>query len=252
MAWCCACAKCSRAACRSSEQWAFDMTLLLARTMANIGDLAMAFMPLALLLIVVALASPLLIGGWLFSTNSLMPDFGKLNPMSGLVNMFSVRALVELLKAIGKTILIGIISWMVITSKLNAMLLLGMEPLQTGSVHLGHLLQVCFMSIVGGLVVIAAIDVPYQLWQYTNKLKMTRQEVRQEAKESDGNPEIKAKIRSQQREMARRRMMTQVPTADVVVTNPTHYAVALKYVDGKMRAPAGGRQGHGRSGGPNS
>ncbi|MGZ3237230.1 MAG: flagellar type III secretion system protein FlhB, partial [Burkholderiaceae bacterium] len=94
-----------------------------------------------------------------------------------------------------------------------------------------------FIAIVGGLVIIAMIDAPYQMWHYANKLKMTRQELRQEAKESDGNPEIKAKIRQQQREMAKRRMMSAVPTADVVVTNPTHYAVALKYADGKMRAP---------------
>ena len=216
---------------------AFDMPLLLTRIMTSIGELALAFAPFAALLIVVALASPLLIGGWLFSTNALAPNFGKLNPMSGLSNMFSVRALVELLKAMGKAILIGGVSWMVISSKLDAMLILSMEPIKNGSADLGHLMLVSFMSIVGGLVLIACIDVPYQLWQYTSKLKMTRQDVRQEAKESDGNPEIKAKIRAQQREMARRRMMTKVPTADVVVTNPTHYAIAIKYADGEMRAP---------------
>lgn len=216
---------------------AFDMPLLLTRIIANIGELAIAFAPFAALLIIVALASPLLIGGWLFSTNSLAPNFGKLNPMSGLANMFSTRALVELLKAIGKAALIGVVAWMVVSSKLDAMLMLSMEPMKTGSADLGRLMLVSFMSIVGGLVVIACIDVPYQMWQYTSKLKMTRQEVRQESKESEGNPEIKAKIRAQQREMARRRMMTKVPTADVVVTNPTHYAVAIKYTDGEMRAP---------------
>ncbi|MBS1170806.1 MAG: flhB [Burkholderiaceae bacterium] len=216
---------------------AFDMPLLLTRIIAQVGDLALAFAPLAILLLVVALATPMLIGGWLFSTNALMPDFGKLNPMSGLANMFSIRALVELLKAIGKSALISVIAWMVVSNKLNTMLMLGMEPLKAGVAHMGDLMLACFMWIVGGLVLIACIDVPYQLWQYTQKLKMTREEVRQEAKESEGNPEIKAKIRAQQREMARRRMMTQVPTADVVVTNPTHYAVAIKYVDGKMRAP---------------
>jgi len=87
------------------------------------------------------------------------------------------------------------------------------------------------------LVFIAAIDVPYQLYHYANKLKMTKEEVRQESKESDGNPEIKAKIRQQQREMAKRRMMSEIPNADVVITNPTHYAVAIKYQDEGMRAP---------------
>jgi flagellar biosynthesis protein FlhB len=99
------------------------------------------------------------------------------------------------------------------------------------------LLLTAFISIVSSLVVIALMDAPYQMWHYANKLKMTREEVRQEAKESDGDPHVKAKIRQLQREMAKRRMMSEVPTADVVVTNPTHYAVALKYTDGKMRAP---------------
>ena len=215
----------------------FDMQLLMTRTSGHIGDVLIAFSPMAVLLIAVALGSPLLIGGWMFSTKSLGPNFGKLNPMSGLSNMVSLRALVELVKAIAKTSLIGCVAWIVITSKLDEMMALCVEPLKTGSAHLGHLLVISFLSIVGGLVIIAFVDAPYQIWQYARKLKMTRQEVRQEAKESEGNPEIKAKIRAQQREMARRRMMTEIPTADVVITNPTHYAVALKYTDGKMRAP---------------
>lgn len=216
---------------------AFDSDALLARNAAHIGELLFAFAPVAILLILVAAASPLLIGGWLFSVKALQPNFGRMNPLSGLGNMISTRALVELGKAIGKAILVGSVAWLVMSHQLNAVLGLSVEPLKTGSVHLGHLLLTSFIAIVGGLVLIAAIDVPYQMWHYANKLKMTRQEIRQEAKESDGNPEIKAKIRAQQREMARRRMMAQIPTADVVVTNPTHYAVALKYADGAMRAP---------------
>src|SRR6185312_7341371 len=114
---------------------------------------------------------------------------------------------------------------------------LSVEPLASGTAHLSTLLLSSATAIVGGLVVIAMIDVPYQLWHYADKLKMTREELRQEAKESDGNPEIKAKIRQQQREMARRRMMAEIPNADVVVTNPTHYAVALKYAENKGGAP---------------
>jgi flagellar biosynthetic protein FlhB len=117
------------------------------------------------------------------------------------------------------------------------MLALSTEPLTAGSAHLADLLLVGFISIVCALVVIALIDVPYVLWHYSNKLKMTREEVRQEAKESEGDPHVKGRIRQMQREMARRRMMSEVPGADVVVTNPTHYAVALKYAEGKNRAP---------------
>lgn len=216
---------------------AFDMHLLMTRSANQIGDVVVGFAPLFVLLLLVALCSPLLIGGWLFSTKALQPNFGKLNPMSGLSNIISVRSLVELGKAIAKAVLIGTVSWLVISKQLDAMLALGVEPVKDGAAHLGSLLLVGFMSIVSVLVVIACIDAPYQMWHYAHKLKMTREEVRQEAKESDGNPEIKAKIRAQQREMARRRMMTQVPTADVVVTNPTRYAVAIKYEDGRMRAP---------------
>jgi flagellar biosynthetic protein FlhB len=114
---------------------------------------------------------------------------------------------------------------------------LASESVSAGSAHLVNLLGSAFLSIVGGLGLIAAIDGPYQVWHYANKLKMTRQEVIQESKESDGNPQIKGKIRQLQREMARKRMMSNVPTADVVVTNPTHFAVALKYADGKQGAP---------------
>lgn len=219
------------------REQAFDPELLLAGMAAKLGDVLLAFAPLAVLLIVAAVCSPLLIGGWLFSTKSLQPNFGKLNPMKGIGNMFSANAAMELVKAIGKTLLVGTVAWMVVSSQIDAVMGLGVESLKNGTAHLGRILLVSFLSIVGALVLIALIDAPYQMWHYANKLKMTREELRQEAKESDGNPEIKAKIRQQQREMARRRMMTEIPNADVVVTNPTHYAVALKYADGKMRAP---------------
>jgi flagellar biosynthetic protein FlhB len=215
----------------------FDADRLYANIGASLFQLVLAFIPLAVLLMAVALGSPMLIGGWLFSAKALQPNFARMNPISGLSRMLSTTALVELAKAIGKSVLVGIVAWFVISNQLNAMLGLSMEPPKTGAAHLAHLLLVGFIYIVGGLVVIAMIDAPYQMWHYANKLKMTREELRQEAKESDGNPEIKAKIRQQQREMARRRMMSEVPTADVVVTNPTHFAVALKYTEGKMRAP---------------
>ena len=216
---------------------AFDLQLLMMSQGSQIGELLITFAPLAGLLILVAIGSPLLIGGLLFSGKALMPNFGRMNPFSGLAKMVSVNALVELIKAIGKTLVVGFVAWIVISSKMEAVMALTVEPFETGAAHITGILLTSFISIVGGLVLIALIDAPYQMWHYANKLKMTREDLRQEAKESDGNPEIKAKIRQQQREMARRRMMADVPTADVVVTNPTHYAVALKYSEGAMRAP---------------
>lgn len=219
------------------REHAFDFNQLLVHLGVGLLDVAIGLAPLVGILVLVALGSPLLIGGWLFSAKSLEPKFSRLNPLSGLGNMFSVRSLVELVKAIGKALLIGSIAWIVVKSQIDEMLALSAEPFASGYAHLGSLLLVGFMSIVSGLVVIALIDAPYQMWHYANKLKMTREEVRQESKESDGDPQVKARIRQMQREMAKRRMMSEVPTADVVVTNPTHYAVALKYTEGKMRAP---------------
>ena len=216
---------------------AFDMDLLVSRAASLLMDVLMAFAPMAAALMLVAVGAPLLIGGWNFSSKAFTPNFGKLNPLSGLGNLVSSNALVELGKAVGKTVLVGIVAWIVLRGKQDAVMALALEPLNVGSAHLGQLLLQSFLLIVAALVAIAAIDVPYQLWHHASKLKMTREELRQEAKESEGNPEIKAKIRATQREMARRRMMSEIPTADVVVTNPTHYAVALKYADGKMRAP---------------
>jgi flagellar biosynthetic protein FlhB len=200
-------------------------------------DVFLAFAPIAAACVLAALAAPMLIGGWVFTGKAVMPNFAKLNPIAGVTNMVSTHALVELAKAVAKAVLIGVIAWVVVRGRLEEAISLATEPLSTGGAHLGHMLLTTFVLLVAALAVTAAIDAPYQLWHYANKLKMTREELRQEAKESEGNPEIKAKIRATQREMARRRMMAEIPGADVVVTNPTHYAVALKYTDGKMRAP---------------
>ncbi len=200
-------------------------------------DLLLVFVPFAGWLLLAALGSPLLIGGWMFHAKALAPDFGKLNPVRGLTNMVSQRSLMELFKALGKTVLVGIAAWAVIASHLQELLALSLQGPESSIANSGHLLLVCLTVMVGALALIALIDAPYQMWSYAKKLMMTRQEIRDEAKESEGNPEIKAKIRAQQREMARKRMMAQVPTADVVVTNPTHYAVALKYPENATHAP---------------
>ena len=215
----------------------FDFNLLISKVAASLLSVLIAFAPIAGVLIVVALGSPVLIGGWLFSAKAIQPNFGRMNPISGLGNMFSMRALVELVKAIVKTILVGWVAWIVISHQKEAIFALPMENVTSSISHVGHMMLICFVSIVGALVVIAAIDAPYQMWQYAKKLKMTRQEVIQESKEANGNPQIKAKIRQQQRAMARRRMMAEIPNADVVVTNPTHFAVALKYTEGGNGAP---------------
>lgn len=210
---------------------------MMSRIGYDVGSVLLTCLPYAAAIMLVALASPVLVGGWLFSSKAFTPNFGKLNPIRGLGNMFSKNALVELLKAIAKTLVVGVVAWMVMQHQKDAVLGLSVESLRAGSAHLISLLITAFLLIVGALGLIAAIDGPYQMWHYANKMKMSLQEVKQEAKESDGNPQIKAKIRQMQHEMSRRRMMADVPTADVVVTNPTHYAVALKYGENSRGAP---------------
>ncbi len=216
---------------------AFDPIVLLMRTADNIYSLLLAFAPLALIIIIMAIAAPIVIGGWVFSGKAFVPQFSRLNPISGLSNMMSKNAAIELIKSIAKTLVVATVAYIVISHDMAPILSLSLLPLKTSITQVNHLMLMAFLSIVSALVFIAAIDVPYQLYHYASKLKMTKEEVRQESKESEGNPEIKARIRQQQREMAKRRMMSEIPKADVVITNPTHYAVAIKYQDEGMRAP---------------
>ena len=200
-------------------------------------DLVVTFAPFIGIIMLTALITPLLIGGWSFTAGNLAPKFSKLNPISGLAKIISINSLVELIKAIAKVIFICFAAWYLIESHLLEVMSLMSMPIEIGGAHQMELILLSLSVLVGTLAVITMIDVPYQLWSYNKKLKMTKQEVKDEAKESEGNPEIKAKIRQQQREMARRRMMSKVPTADVVITNPTHYAVALQYPENSNRAP---------------
>lgn len=216
---------------------AFDPVVLLMKISHTIGELLLAFAPMALFILAVAVGSPILIGGWVFSTKAFMPKFSKLNPMTGIGNMFSKNMLVELIKSIAKATLVSIVAYFVVSKDLDPILSLSLMPLHDGLALVNDLMLMGFLTIVSVLVIIAGIDVPYQLYQYAEKLKMTKEEVKQEHKETEGSPEIKGRIRQQQREMARRRMMAEIPKADVVITNPTHYAVAVQYKGENMRAP---------------
>jgi flagellar biosynthetic protein FlhB len=216
---------------------AFDPAVLLMKISHTILDLLIAFAPVALVVIAVAVGAPILVGGWVFSDKVFVPKFNRLNPIQGISNMFSKNALAELVKSILKALLVSCVAYWVVKSDLEPILSLSNMPIQIGIAEVSHLMLTGFITIVAALIFIAAIDVPYQLYQYAEKLKMTKQQIKDESKETDGNPEIKGKIRQQQREMSRRRMMSKIPTADVVITNPTHYAVAVKYQEDGMSAP---------------
>jgi len=216
---------------------AFNVYLLIPRLHDLSLEMLFTFSPFLLAVLLAAAFSPLLLNGWLFSMEALQPKFSKMNPVSGLARMFSRTAIVELVKAIGKAVLVGGIAAWVIWDNKEAVMALGMQAVAASIPQMGHLVGASFMMIVGAMLLIVMIDVPFQLWDNNKKLMMTKEEVRQESKETEGDPMVKGRIRSLQREAARKRMMAAVPTADVVVTNPTHYAVALKYGETGMRAP---------------
>ena len=189
------------------------------------------------LMVVVAIISNIALSGWVWATQSMGFKFNKLNPISGLKRIFGVNGLMELVKSILKFLLIMSIAVAWLWSIRPQILGLGREPMEQALAHTADLLFWSFLLYSVSLILLVVLDVPYQLWNHKRQLKMTKQEVKDERKNTDGNPEIKGRIRRLQMEAAIRRMMQAVPEADVVVTNPTHYAVALKYDPEKMRAP---------------
>lgn len=216
---------------------AFEVELMLEQAgwLAQIALLAL--MPLFMLMLMLALTAPLLLGGWLFSANSLQPQLGKLNPIKGLGRIFSGQALAELGKVLVKAVLIGSVITYFLRSRIGEFLALMEQPVQQAFVHALELAVMACALMVASLLIVIFIDVPYQLWTHAKKLRMSKEELVREHKESDGDPQMKSRIRSLQQAMARKRMMSKVPSADVIVTNPTHYAVALRYEQNRMVAP---------------
>lgn len=193
--------------------------------------------PFLALVTVAAIAGPILLGGLNFSAKAFAFKIEKLDPIKGMKRVFSMRGLVELVKAFFKFVLIGSIAFLFLSSQSENYIALGYEDLDVALSHTGEYLMMGFVIISTVMILIAALDVPFQIWQHNKQLKMTTQEVKDDSKETEGNPEVRGRVRKMQREMAQRRMMQDVPDADVVVTNPEHYAVALKYDQGVMRAP---------------
>jgi flagellar biosynthetic protein FlhB len=193
--------------------------------------------PLLVALTIAALVGPISLGGWLFAAGSLAPKFSRLNPAAGLKRMVSPKALIELLKSLAKFFIVLIVALVVLSKDKADLVSIAHEPMEMAIVHSLQLVGWSTLWMAFGLVIIAAVDVPVQLWEAHKKLLMTKQEVRDEHKDSEGRPEVKQRIRQLQREMSQRRMMSAIPEADVVITNPTHYAVALKYDQDKGGAP---------------
>ncbi|MGF6401942.1 flagellar biosynthetic protein FlhB [Pseudomonas frederiksbergensis] len=202
------------------------------------GQIALlAIQPVMITLLLAALIGPISLGGWLFAAGSMAPKFSRMNPGAGLKRMFSAKALVELLKALAKFFIVLFVALAVLSSDIDDLLRIAHEPLDMAIIHSLQLVGWSTLWMACGLIIIAAVDVPVQLWESHKKLLMTKQEVRDEHKDQEGKPEVKQRIRQLQREMSQRRMMAAIPEADVVITNPTHYAVALKYDPDKGNAP---------------
>ncbi|MGP7733781.1 flagellar biosynthesis protein FlhB [Oceanimonas smirnovii] len=196
-----------------------------------------ALLPVFLTISVLLLLSGLVPGGLLFSWDSLQPKLSRLNPLSGLKRMFSKQTLVELFKSMLKVTLLGGTLGVLLYSQWERLVFLGRMPLETGFGQGLGLLVLAVLSLCAALALIAVIDVPFQKWSMNQKLKMTKQEVKEEQKNTDGRPEIKQRIRQIQFQMATGRIEQRVPDADVVIVNPTHYAVALKYDPERADAP---------------
>lgn len=205
--------------------------------LASGKEALLAVQPFLIALLIASIVGPIALGGWLFSTEALQPKASRMNPLAGLKRMFSVQALVELLKALAKFLVILAVALVVLAMDQDDLLAIANEPIEPAILHSLKVVGWSALWLSCGLILIAAVDAPFQLWSHKQKLKMTKQEVRDEYKDTEGKPEVKGRIRQLQREMAERRMMQAVPQADVVITNPTHFAVALKYDPEKGGAP---------------
>lgn len=200
-------------------------------------EMALLLAPLFLLVMIIGFFSSFFQFGWLLTAKPLTPDFSKLDPIAGMGRLFSKRAMVESIKSIAKVTLIGWIAFSTVMAKFNEALILVDTDTSATMLYLARTATLILTKICALLILLAFIDFLYVRWEMEQKLKMTKQEQKEEFKESEGDPHIKAQIRALQQQMARKRMMAEVPKADAVITNPTHLAVAIKYDPAKMVAP---------------
>lgn len=187
--------------------------------------------PFLILMFLAALLGPLLMGGWVFSASSIKLDFKKVNPIAGLKRLFGIQSLVELLKSIMKVSVLAILAIFMFRSFIDDYLMLGALPLIDAVSSMFKIIFSILFVLILSLSLVAVVDVPFQKWNHAKKLRMTFQEIKQEGKEQNGNPEVKSKIRQMQQSNANRKMLKDVETADVVIVNPSHFSVALRYDD---------------------
>jgi flagellar biosynthetic protein FlhB len=207
-----------------------DNPELLVTTLASqMGESFLLIVPILGVTAVLAVLASGATGGYLFSLKSVMPNFGKLSPLQGFSRMFGTKAAVELGKAILKFSLVATVLWALVSKQVDQLMALGQMGLEPALAHAGIMIGESALWLSLSLLVIALIDAPYQRFAFMKRMRMTKQEVKDEMKDMEGQPEVKAKIRQRQREMANAKMIQKVKDADVVITNPEHFAVALSY-----------------------
>ncbi len=215
----------------------FDVNAMTSLLWQAVGIMALDLGFFLAITVVAALAAPAFIGGWNFSVQAMGIKPEKLSPLKGLKRIFGPQGLVELGKALGKFLLVGFFGTLILWGLRDQLLTLGQQEVLPAMAELGYIVLWGFLAICASLILIVMIDVPFQKWNHQRQLKMTKQEVKDEHKETDGSPEVKGRIRRMQIQLSQARMMQDVPKADVIITNPTHYAVALRYDQAKSGAP---------------
>lgn len=202
-----------------------------------IVDAVWAILPFSLVMFTAGVLSSISVGGLLLSGKAIKPKMERLSPIKGLGRMFSKKSAVELVKSVAKVILIGGMSTLILSFTMDDLLMLGTLPVETAIVKGIGYVGWALLIIGAALIFIAIADVPFQMAEHKKQLKMTKQEVKDEHKDSEGKPEVKAKIRAMQQQVAQRKMLEDVPDADVVITNPEHFAIAIRYSQGQNSAP---------------
>lgn len=215
----------------------FDVNTMIAYLAEAIFQGLFSIAPLMGILVIASIAGPIALGGWNFSNKAIEPKLSRMDPMAGLKRIFSIKSLVELAKSIAKVLVIMTATFMLLRYYSQPIFRINDEDVKNAIIHSLDISLIATLLLAVVTIAIAAIDVPIQIFEYNKKLKMSRQDQKDEMKETDGKPEVKGRIRQLQREMAQRRMMGNVPEADVIITNPTHYAIALRYDPDSMDAP---------------
>lgn len=216
---------------------AFDTELMFAQLGSSFNDGILMLLPLFATVAVAAVLGPIALGGWLFNVKSLAPKGSRMDPMAGLKRMFGVKGLAELIKSLAKVLVILGVAVLLLLSMQQDMLELSNQNDVTGIMDAMSLIGWAAIILSAVTILIAVVDVPFQIWDNSRKLKMSMQDIKDEMKDSEGKPEVKGRIRQMQRELANSRQLAEVPRADVVITNPTHYAVAVKYDPATMETP---------------